>query len=109
MWRFTFLIFAAVLLSAAKGVKSCEAFTALRTETCFCCLVSQARISSSLLYEIAEMMREPVEEIGRCDTGCCVEIEREDGSTERQLLELGETVTSPKNSCHLYRCEVNYS
>ena len=52
------------------------------------------------------MMREPVEEIGRCDTGCCVEIEREDGSTERKLLELGETVTSPKNSCHLYRCEV---
>ena len=75
------------------------------------CLVSQARISSSLLYEIAKMMREPVEEIelGSCDIGCCVEIEREDGSTERQLLELEETVTSPKNSCHLYRCEVNYS
>ena len=68
--------------------------------------VSQAKISYSLLREIAMMMEDPVKEVSRCGLSCCVEIEGENGEKETRVLKLGESIPSPRNSCEIYRCEV---
>ena len=52
------------------------------------------------------MMEDPVKEVSRCGPSCCVEIEGENGEKETRVLELGQSVPSPRNSCEIYRCEV---
>ena len=53
------------------------------------------------------MMEDPVKEVSRCGLRCCVEIEGENGEKETRVLELGQSVPSPRNSCEIYRCEVD--
>ena len=68
--------------------------------------VSQAKISYSLLREIAMMMEDPVKEVSKCGVRCCVEIKGENGEKETRVLEIEDSVPSPNNACEIYRCEV---
>ena len=95
-----------VILSAALGIRCSYTNTPLWK---FVGLLVAAgfgygqQLRNSLLHEIAKMMQDPVRS---CESGCCVQIERTDGDTQRRLLEIDQSVPSPKNSCHLYVCKV---
>ena len=55
------------------------------------------------------MMQDPVEHVGSCGLGCCVEIDRDSAGTETRLLQLDERVTSPDDPCQIYTCTVSGS
>ena len=59
------------------------------------------RLSDSLLREVASLMREPVEHVGSCGSGCCVEI---DGTAS--LLNLHQSVSPASDTCSVYTCTV---
>ncbi|CAI8038078.1 Thrombospondin-2 [Geodia barretti] len=82
----TLVLFVGILLNSAAGLPgSKQQFT-------------------SLLYEITKMMQDPVEHVGSCGLGCCVEIDRDSAGTETRLLQLDERVTSPDDPCQIYTC-----
>ena len=54
-------------------------------------------------------MQDPVEHVGSCGLGCCVEIDRDSAGTETRLLQLDERVTSPDDPCQIYTCTVSGS
>ena len=64
-------------------------------------------LSTSLFQEIANvMMRDQVQDVGSCGSGCCVEIDRDDGKTQTSLLHLDESVTPESDPCQIYTCTV---
>lgn len=65
-------------------------------------------LSTSLLYEIASLMRDPIENVGSCGSGCCVEIDGEAGETRTRLLYLNEEITTKDDPCLMYTCTVRY-
>ena len=63
-------------------------------------------MSTSLLYEMAQMMRDPVEEVGSCGRRCCVEVDGQDGAAETRLLDLDDSITPETDPCQVYTCTV---
>ena len=73
---------------------------------CWCIGVAHGRQPAmSLWQEIANMMAEPVENVGSCGMGCCVVIDGESVS-ETLLLEVDQKVVSPDDPCQIYTCTV---
>ena len=71
------------------------------------CVPGVAHGKQLSMYEIASIMREPVEDAGSCGRGCCVEIERKDGTTENRLLQIDQSVSPEDDGCVRYTCKVN--
>ena len=62
--------------------------------------------SITLLNEVAKMMRDPVEDLGSCGSGCCIEIETEGGTRHSRLLDLDKTFIPESDPCQMYICTV---
>ena len=106
MWRVSCLSLG-VLLCAVLG--ACL-YVATAISECFSIFsgVSLGKtLSTSLLQEIANVvMRDQVQDVGSCGSGCCVEIDRDDGATQTSLLHLDESVTPADDPCQIYTCTV---
>ena len=51
-------------------------------------------------------MQDPVQ---TCQVGCCVDVTLDNGVSEKRVLDLGQSIASPTDSCDIYVCEVCYA
>ena len=109
MWKVVLSL--AIAFSASQGMhlaRLVESEHCVRTfRVCVLGVAHGKQLSTSLMYEIASMMRESVEDAGSCGRGCCVEIERKDGTIESRLLQIDQSVSPEDDGCVRYTCKVN--
>ena len=51
-------------------------------------------------------MQDPVQ---TCQVGCCVDVTLDNGVSEKRVLDLGQSIDSPTDSCDIYVCEVCFA
>ena len=62
--------------------------------------------SSPLLYDVAQLMQQPVTAGETCGTGCCVAVEGDDGTKTPTLLDLDDHIADNKDPCVVRTCTV---
>lgn len=85
-------------------------YSTLIIVVCSSGFVRGRQLSTSILMEIARMMQTTtVKEVNKCEAGCCVEIEENNGMTTHKLIGLGESIPVKKeNPCDRVFCTVRY-